>query len=698
MKRSWRIVIPLLAIVSVSGLGCGVGTAKTPEKAAPGSIGGRVVSEGGTPEAGVWVIAESYDVMPNDGRGPDAFRKIVVTDDAGRFLVPDLPDGTYDVWVRGYGVKDSRPSWRVPGKHQLRPGKKDLEIAVERAKSPQEAALSYPANYWYAMLQLPPASAFPGDGNKIAKGMDHQAEWMGNLKLSCNLCHQIGQAATRLASRGAWETAVHKSPNMFGQANQFGYESLMDAFTDWSKRIHSGEVPKEAPPRPTGIERNIVITQWQVADMFAHTHDISAVDRRKPASNPNGPVYLVDYSQDWLVIVDPAKNSWRRLRVPRHENDKNPRQAYTAVGTPVPGGHSNFNGMYDHSFVAPHNPMIDEHGRAWLTTRISSWRPDYCNNFGPAAGAAGAASSGEGGTPRNGTGSFTMFDPKTQQFSVIPVCFGTHHLEFGDGPEGRLWTCSLGYLDTNKYDPKDPAKSMGIASFMVDTDGDGKGDRRINGGGYGVYPSPDGSAWQTQVGPYPGRINYFDPKTDAFETYQPPYGSGPRGIAVDSKGIVWTAFSGSGHLASFDRSKCAKKWGMGDQCPEGWKLWKVPGPEFKGFEPTRKEEAGSSTMLYYIWVDRYNATGLGENTVVVNGTGADALFLFNPQTEQFTVARVPYPFQYNTRGADARIDDPAAGWKGRGLWTQYSSTSSILTETNRPSMVKMQFRPNPLAE
>src|SRR5215204_2112448 len=70
------------------------------------SIGGTVVnSSGGKAEAGVWVIAETKSL-------PTPFRKIVVTDDQGRYLVPDLPEGTYELWVRGYGLKDSA---RVPG-------------------------------------------------------------------------------------------------------------------------------------------------------------------------------------------------------------------------------------------------------------------------------------------------------------------------------------------------------------------------------------------------------------------------------------------------------------------------------------------------------------------------------------------------------------------------------------------------------
>src|SRR5687767_4927470 len=58
-------------------------------------IGGIVTSAKG-PEAGVWVIAETTDL-------PTKFSKIVVTDDQGRYLVPDLPKANYTLWVRGYG-------------------------------------------------------------------------------------------------------------------------------------------------------------------------------------------------------------------------------------------------------------------------------------------------------------------------------------------------------------------------------------------------------------------------------------------------------------------------------------------------------------------------------------------------------------------------------------------------------------------
>src|ERR1700687_463607 len=66
-----------------------------------------VVRSSQGPEAGVWVIAETKDLPTN-------FIKIVVTNDQGRFMVPELPAATYRVWVRGYGLVDSTPIQMKP--------------------------------------------------------------------------------------------------------------------------------------------------------------------------------------------------------------------------------------------------------------------------------------------------------------------------------------------------------------------------------------------------------------------------------------------------------------------------------------------------------------------------------------------------------------------------------------------------------
>src|SRR5277367_2714297 len=109
-------------------------------------IGGQVTGEKG-PEAGVWVIAETRDL-------PTKYAKIVVTDDAGRYVLPDLPRANYSVWVRGYGLVDS-------SKTQVRPGHL-VDLNAVPAANDVAAAQYYPAIYWYALLHIPPKSDFPG--------------------------------------------------------------------------------------------------------------------------------------------------------------------------------------------------------------------------------------------------------------------------------------------------------------------------------------------------------------------------------------------------------------------------------------------------------------------------------------------------------------------------------------------------------
>src|SRR5689334_23507116 len=95
-------------------------------------IGGVVASAKGA-EAGVWVIAETTDL-------PTKFAKMVVTDDQGRYVLPDLPKAKYKIWVRGYGLVDSAKVESEPGMH--------LDLVAVPAPSPADAARYYPAIYW----------------------------------------------------------------------------------------------------------------------------------------------------------------------------------------------------------------------------------------------------------------------------------------------------------------------------------------------------------------------------------------------------------------------------------------------------------------------------------------------------------------------------------------------------------------------
>src|SRR6058998_2602849 len=131
----------------------------------PSDIGGVVTSANG-PEAGVWVIAETT------GLGTRRYAKVVVTDDQGRYLLPALPSGAqYSVWVRGFGLVDSR---HLPAK----PGT-TLNLTAAVAPTTRAAAQYYSGSYWWSMLKIPDKGMFPGTGpkgNGMSTDMKSQAD------------------------------------------------------------------------------------------------------------------------------------------------------------------------------------------------------------------------------------------------------------------------------------------------------------------------------------------------------------------------------------------------------------------------------------------------------------------------------------------------------------------------------------------
>jgi hypothetical protein len=687
-----RKLVALLAAIPVAAAGAlvfdGVTGESVAQKSPPADyIEGTVTSGKGKAEAGVWVIAEA-----KLGKG---YRKIVVTDRKGRFVLPQLPKATYRVWVRGYGLQDSK---QVSAKRGA-----ELDLRVKTARTKRQAAKIYPANYWLSLFR-PPANteALPG-GRK-------PNTWMSDLKLGCQLCHQMGSKPTRsLVSREAYDHGTKKARNMYNTSNNLGRDALLDALADWSGRIAKGATPK-APPRPKGAERNLVITQWNWGDKFTYAHDEISTDRNNPRRNANGPVWGVDIGNDWLLRTDPVKNTSTRIKVPTVGGFNTPwcdqgpgaglpASGFGTLGCPATGvgGVSAYVGKYNNP-ANPHNPMMDAKGRIWITTQIRrEWPEDlpaWCKRDPFTANR----------TPHRQLG---YYDPKTKKWELIDTCFSTHHLQFDK--KGVLWLSNdgqvIGWFDPSKYVPGRPetaGDAQGWSRRLVDTNGDGLADTPATGS-YGVIPNDvDGSVWSSSGGggvqgnTGRGNIQRFDPVTGKHEAYHPPVpGHGPRGIDSDSKGIMWTGLGGSGHLASFDRSKCARTWGNGDQCPEGWTLYKSPGPSVQiGAGP---ENGNSADFHYYIWVDKYDTFGMGKDTVILNGTGSDSLLAFSQKTKKFTTIRIPYPLNTFSRGADGRIDDPKAGWKGRGLWVNNGLDPILHSEKQMGWVGKVQMRPTPLA-
>jgi streptogramin lyase len=645
-------------------------------------IGGRVTSAPSHPEPGVWVIAETTAL-------PTPFRKIVVTDDQGRFVIPQLPSAQYDVWVRGYGLVDSK-------KTQAKPGA-TLELNAAAAPTAQDAAAIYPANYWLSLLEPP----------------GHDGAWVNQFKLGCELCHQVGSLVTRTKTRELYDLGFRKASVMHATANGLGRDQLLDALGDWSNRIAAGETPP-APPRPRGVERNLVITEWAWGDTFTYAHDEIATDKRKPTLYPNGPIYGVDLGNDRVLALEPRTATASAVHVPTRDGYSTswcdltykPLGAPQAVpagfgslGCPVEKGITGFEGQYPNP-ANPHNPMLDAQGRLWITTQIRrEWADDLPSFCAHAPAIAKNYHHRQLG----------WYDASAGKFQLIDTCYGTHHLQFDE--RGVLWTSGdsyvVGWFDPAKYDPAKPetlARAQGSAEVVVDGNGDGKPDTPLVAFNYGVIPNPvDHSIWWAQPGGNPGdaldfrgRIVRYDPATQTFEAYTPPRpGSGPRGVDVDTKGIVWVALGGSGDLGRFDRSKCKQTWGTGDQCSEGWTLYRSPGPSMR--TGANAGDAKNADFHYYLFVDQFDTLGFGADVVVLNGTGSDSLIAFDPKTQQFMLIRVPYPLNTYTRGLDGRIDDANAGWKGRGLWFTNGLDPLVHSEVPQSFVGHVQVRPDPLA-
>jgi hypothetical protein len=677
-------------------------------------IGG-IVSGPRGPEAGVWVIAETRDL-------PTTFVRIVVTDDQGRYVVPDLPKANYDVWVRGYGLVDSPKVQAAPGKA--------LNLTAVSAPDARAAAEYYPAGYWFSLLRVPEAGEFPGTAeNGISPNMKSQGEWLRQVKSGgCWACHQLGNKATREIPKAlgtfespvaAWERRIQSGQageTMINGINQLGRRGLT-MFADWTDRIAAGEVPP-APPRPQGIERRIVITEWDWADPKAYLHDEVSTDRRHPTVNANGPIYgALELSADYVPVLDPVHHTISQIPL----TVRDPGTPPTPPVMPQPSPYWGHDVLWT-SKNNVHNPMLDRDGRLWLTSAVRPpENPDVCKE-------GSNHPSAKLFPIQRASRHLAVYDPKTKKLTHISTCFGTHHLMFAEDANHTLWTSGggqvVGWLNTKMFDETgDEMKSQGWTALILDTNGNGKRDAyvepnqprdpakdtRFGGAFYAAAPAPDGSVWGSFLG-FPGAVIRLSPganppETALAEVFEPPLdnvkggaeGFSPRGMDIDRNGVVWAALA-SGHLASFDRRKCKGPLNgpkaTGQHCPEGWTFYPEPLPQLKGVATP-----GSAEASYYTWVDQFDTFGLGENVPIDTGNGSEGLLML--KDGKWIVARVPYPLGFYTKWMDGRIDDPKGGWKGRGLWATISTRAPFHMEGGKGTtskVLKFQLRPDPLAK
>jgi hypothetical protein len=676
-------------------------------------IGGVVRGPSG-PEAGVWVIAETRDL-------PVRFIRIVVTDDQGRYVIPDLPKANYDIWVRGYGLVDSPKVKSEPGKQ--------LNLTAVPAPNDKEAAKYYPAIYWFAMMRLPDAEFF---GSKDAPPKLAMTGYLNGMKNNgCVGCHQLGQLSTRTIPKFFTEQSKNHEEAWVKrvQAGQAG-ENMVNIIAgqlggvpfkylaDWTERVEKGELPSVKPTRPEGVERNIVVTLRDWHNDKQYLHDLIASDRRDPTVNAYGPLYgQCEHACDDMPILDPVKNVATNFVLPTTPDMQ------FALGPGHAGslkilGPSAYWGDENiwNSRANNHNSMFDRKGRLWLAaTGHKQENPDFCRK--------GSSHPSAVEFPLDRTNRrVTMYDPKTKKYTAYQTCFGSHHLQFGYDANETVWMSTgggggnVGWINTKMLDETgDIEKSQGWTALVLDTNGNGQRDEytepgkpqepgkdmRIGPTFYSVMPSPtDGSVWGTLRG-NPGAILRVDPGKNPHralsEMYNVPLpGFGPRGGDIDKQGRVWVSLA-SGHMGVFDRRLCKGPLNgpnaTGDHCPEGWKFHQYPGPGFKGIGENSAESS------YYSWVDQHNTFGLGDDIPMSTANLEDGLVAL--KDGKMIRIRVPYPLGFYAKGFDGRIDDPNAGWKGRGLWAANGDRTPWLIEGGKgtkPLAAHFQLRPDPLAK
>src|SRR3954470_24145905 len=715
IARAWYLGAAVFGVAGV--LAAGPLTAQVTVTIDADDIGGVVTGPGG-PEAGVWVIAETTDLGTK-------FAKMVVTDDQGRYVIPDLPKAKYKVWVRGYGLVDSAKVDSEPGKQ--------LNLTAVKAPDEKSAAEYYPAIYWYSMIKVPEQASFPGTGptgNGINPNVKIQGQFLDIIKTNgCVGCHQLGNKATRTipaalgnfaSGHEAWTRRIQSgqaSTQMVTNAERMGTQAALRMLGDWTDRVASGELPATKPQRPTGVERNAVLTVWDWSNPKAYLHDAAASDKRNPTVNANGLIFgATENSTDKVPVFDPVKNVAYEVKLPVRD-PKTPSETEVPMfaASPYFGDEKIWDGQ-----TSPHSLYYDEKSRVWFAARIRpAANPDFCKKGSdhPSAKVFPLDQSGR---------QLTMYDPKTEKFVMVNTCFPTHHVQFGFDANNTLWVSAggpasgaAGWINTKMLEETgDEVKSQGWTPFILDTNGNGKRDeytepnqafdpnkdRRVNVAFYGMSRSRDGTVWGTSLA-FPGYAVRLDPtkggnpsETSLAEIYEiPAPGYGPRGMDIDTQNVVWIPLS-SGHMASFDRRKCKVLNGPtirdGKHCPEGWTLYPLPGPKLTGDAGT-----GSAEASYYTWVDQHDILGLGKDVPFATGNQNESLIALKDGKMVNLV--VPYPQGFFAKTFDGRIDDANGGWKGRGIWASAGNRTPFHVEGQGkgelPKLTKIQLRPDPLA-
>lgn len=419
---------------------------------------------------------------------------------------------------------------------------------------------------------------FPTEAEVKAAGYSDLRHWVGTFKLNCSVCHQLGtKTIRRPKAEPEWDAVLHLAGAMNEYADIVGRPLLLKALSGWSERVRAGKFPAEAPPRPVGKAAKYMLTEFDGEMPFAAMHDLAAAYVWDPKIGAKPPK---GEDGKWVYAVDIG---FDRLVATNIETGK---QQVWPIPTQVKEqwGLRSW-GVYK-PYAHPHSVEVDKEGNLWILADVSPEDPPRIPMY-----------------KNSGNRDIIKFDPQTETWTPIPTQYDTHTLRLDR--QGRVW------LSGNEdvlcmYDPR--------------TEEERHWDLPTKGFVYGIDVSPDGRVWYTQ--PWANRIGLFDPQTEKIKDWEVPApGFGPRRARTDSQGNLWLPLGGSGHLGRFDPKT------------EKFAFWVPPGPQMTAIP-------GGTDFHYNLIVDRAGNVGK-QDTVYLSGTESDAIIAFDPETEEFTVYRIP---------------------------------------------------------
>jgi streptogramin lyase len=457
-----------------------------------GVFDGQVRDTAGMPIEGAMVTATHRALQ----RGTTVY-----TDAAGRFRLPALAAGAYDVRVRRIGYRD------LTAGEQLADGTHPLDLRVVRETDPNELAWQLPANRWMPLLLAQLSS-------------DQKRE---EFTRQCTFCHQQGNWATRIPrSAEDWDKIFKLMARMGGIISPELRAELPHAFNAaYDEKTYLPALTQPsfvAPAPPRGPAARAVITEWDIGHAASMQHDIVV--------HPDGAIYSVDTNQDQLYRLDPRTNERKAFAIPRGDSPLG--GVFNTTGTLI-APNSN-------AHVAPHSLQVAPDGSVWVTLCLGN----KVGRFDPKTEQWQIIEQENGLYPHT-----LRFDQEGRVWYTLAV---SNHVGMIDPHNGERRTIRL------------PARTWGQAvavrlvpwvlwagKFLSLEDAAG-GEGVDLPVPYGIDIAPDGGVWFSQLNER--RIGRLDPESGAIQLIDTPF-PGPRRLRFDSKGNLWIPGFSAGLVARY---------------------------------------------------------------------------------------------------------------------------------------------------